>query len=113
MTSRQPAFVADGSTHASRVMPVVSCSDAELGMSTRAFVPLNESAPPYFPEAVQVVFTMEPTLPLPEASPSVVPVPSLKPYAATSPLEFGWAVTADVVLENGPKLPAASKARTS
>ena len=82
-------------------------------MSTRAFVPLNESAPPYFPAGAQVAFETVPPLPLPDASATVVPVPSLKPYAATSPLEFDGDVVADAVLENGPRLPAASSARTS
>ena len=43
-----------GFTHAESVMPYVRSSDAESATSTRSFVPSNESAPPYFPAAVQV-----------------------------------------------------------
>jgi hypothetical protein len=49
MTSRQAALTTAGFTHASSVMPVVSCSDELLGTSTRAFVPLKTSAPPSLP----------------------------------------------------------------
>ena len=53
---------------------------------TRALVPLNDSAPPYLPDADQVVFDVVPLLPVPEASPTVVPLPSLNEYAATRPV---------------------------
>ena len=55
-------------------------------MLTRAFVPLKESAPPYFPDADHVVFDVVPLFPVPEASLTVVPLPSLNEYAATRPL---------------------------
>ena len=55
-------------------------------MLTRALVPLNDSAPPYLPDADQVVFDVVPLLPVPEASPTVVPLPSLNEYAATRPV---------------------------
>ena len=55
-------------------------------MLTRAFVPLKDSAPPYLPDADQVVFDVVPLLPVPEASPTVVPLPSLNEYAATRPV---------------------------
>ena len=50
----------------------------ESATVTQALVPLNDSAPPYLPEAVQVALARVPVLPLPEASPAVVPLPSLK-----------------------------------
>src|SRR2546427_391193 len=83
MTSRQLLFTVDGFTHASKVIPVVSCKDAALLMVTCAPVPLNTSARPYLPEAVHVAPLIVPVFPLPEASATVVPVPSLNEYAAT------------------------------
>src|SRR5262249_31285341 len=41
---------------------------------------------PNLPVAAQVVFEVVPLFPLPDASVTVVPVPSSKPYAATSPV---------------------------
>src|SRR5262245_58924941 len=60
-------------------------SEAESEIVTRLLVPLNESAPPNLPPFVQVAFTREPSFPLPDASPAVVPLPSSKPNAATRP----------------------------
>ena len=68
-----------GYTHASSVMPEVSCSEAEFGIVTTAPVPLNTSALPYLPLAVHVAPLIAPWLPLPDRSVSVVPPPSLKP----------------------------------
>src|SRR3954453_14451299 len=112
MTSRQALETVDGSTQASRVTAFVTCSEAELGTFTRALVPLNESAPPYLPPAAQAAFASEPALPFPEASATVVPDPSPNPYAAPSP-EAAVFVVLLVVVEKGPRLPAASVARTS
>ena len=72
-------------TQASSVIPVVSCNDAELGMLTRAFVPLNTSALPNRPAVVQVAPLSVPVLLLPDESATVVPEPWLKEYAATRP----------------------------
>jgi hypothetical protein len=55
-------------------------------MFTRALLPLKTSAFPYFPAVVQVAFAIVPVFPFPEESATVVPVPSLNEYAATSPL---------------------------
>src|SRR3954447_7780940 len=75
-----------GLTHASSVIPELSCSEAEFGTSTRAFVPLNESAPPYLPDVVRVELTRLPALPLPELSVTVEPEGSSNEYAPTSPV---------------------------
>ncbi len=64
-------------------MPVVRSSDAASGIVTRALVPLNVSALPYFPAVVHVAFASVPEFPLPDASATVVPDPSLNAYAAT------------------------------
>ena len=64
-------------------MPLLSCSELLLGMFTRALVPLNDNAPPYLPDAVQVAFEIVPLLPFPDESWSTVPAPSLNEYAAT------------------------------
>ena len=86
MTSRHLLVVAVGFTHASSVIAEVNCSDAEFGTLTRALVPLKESAPPYLPDVDHVVLDVVPLLPVPEASPTVVPLPSLNEYAATRPV---------------------------
>ena len=66
-------------------MPVLNCNELLLGMFTRALVPLNDNAPPYLPDAVQVAFEIVPLLPFPDESPTVVPDPSSNEYAATNP----------------------------
>ena len=75
----------EGLTQASSVIPLDSCSDAEFGIVTSVLVPLNFNAPPYLPVVDQVPFATVPLLPFPEASVTVEPDPSLKPYAATRP----------------------------
>jgi len=52
-------------------------------------VPLNVRAFPVFPLVVQVALLRLPVLALPDASMVVVPIPSPKAYAATSPLPVG------------------------
>jgi hypothetical protein len=52
---------------------------------TKAFVPLKLKASPYLPAVVQVAPLMIPLFPLPEASFTIVPLPSLNAYAATRP----------------------------
>ncbi len=108
---RQPEGVELGNTHASRVIPVVSCSEGALGMVTRALVPLNVSALPNLPAAVQVAAVIVPLLLLPEESATVVPLPSLNAYAATSPAGAFRVVTL-ATPEYALRLPAASVART-
>ena len=56
-------------------------------MVTLPEAPSKESAPPYLPAGSQVAPAPDsvPSLPLPDESPTVVPVPSLKPHAPTSP----------------------------
>ena len=77
-------------------------------------MPLNTSALPYLPEFVQVAPLIVPLFPFPEASATVVPVPSLNPYAATGVIEPSGTggVAAVATAANSLKLPAASSART-
>src|SRR6266566_8523114 len=87
MAFQAPAPVtADGATQASSVMPVVSWSEDELGMLTMLLDPLNERAPPLRPLETQVALEMLPLFPLPDVSWSVLPLPWLKLYSATSPV---------------------------
>src|SRR5215470_1911080 len=111
MTSCHVLVTFVGFTHASRVIPVVRCKEAESLIVTRELVPLNTSAFPYFPPVVHVVFDNVPLLPLPEMSFTTVPVSSSKLYAATRP-EIVARVVAVAVLEYGLKFPAASVAFT-
>ena len=78
MTSRHTEVVELGLTQASRVMPVLKCSEAESLMVTSAPFPLNTSALPYLPAVVQVAAVIVPLLPVPEESDTVVPEPSVK-----------------------------------
>jgi hypothetical protein len=73
MTSRHALVTAVGFTQASRVIALVSCSDAAFGTVTRELDPLKESAPLYLPAVVLVTFARVPLLPFPEASETVVP----------------------------------------
>src|SRR5690348_11207213 len=98
MTSRQALVTLLGSTQASRVIPVVRCSEAASGMVTMEEVPLKDRASPYLPAVDQVALLIVPLLPLPDLSVTVVPVPSSKAYAATSP-GFAVGVVAVAVLE--------------
>ena len=87
-----------GLTHASSVIPALSCNEAELGTFTRALVPLNTSAPPNLPALVQVAFEIVPVFPFPEESPTDGPDLSSNEYAATNPA-VAARVLADVVFE--------------
>src|SRR5450755_1250797 len=87
----------EGLTHASSVIPLERCNEAESGIVTSALVPLNRNAPPYLPDAqaeerrrhlpdvTQVALLIVPLLPFPDASATVDPDPSSNPYAATRP----------------------------
>src|SRR6476620_4093856 len=111
ITSRQALETVVGSTQASRVIPELSCRDLLFGIVTRLLVPLKESALPYFPAVVQVALAIVPVLPLPDVSVTVVPEPSSKPYAATSPDGAAGVLTVATLLY-GPRLPTSSTART-
>ena len=65
-------------------------SDGASGTVTRLELPLKERAEPNLP-AVHVVPLAVPLFDLPEASPTVVPVLSSNPYAATRPVGGGGA----------------------
>ena len=87
-----------GSTHASNVIALVRCSEAESGIVTRELDPLKLNAPPYLP-ATQVAFAIVPLLPFPDASATVVPDPSSNAYAATGVGPLATGVVAVAVLE--------------
>jgi len=59
-----------------------------------------------------VAVPIVPALPVPDASATVVPVPSLKEYAATGDGPPPARVVAVAVFEYGPRFVAASVART-
>src|SRR5262245_39474208 len=108
MTSRQPLDADEGLTHASRVMPVLRSSDGASVIVTRALAPLNIRAFPNFPVDAHVAPLMVPVLPLPDASATVPPVPSLKENAATSPpvvVGGGEVVEGGGVVEGGAVVP--------
>src|SRR5437763_931547 len=71
-----------GYTHASRVIEFVKFNEAELATVMSDPAP-KERAFPKRPPAVHVAPLMEPTFPCPETSPTVAPLLSSKPYAAT------------------------------
>ena len=112
MIVRHPLCAAVGWIHADSVIAVLTFSDADPGIATRLFVPLKLSAAPYRPLVVHVAPLIVPVLPFPEASATVGPLPSLKPYAATSPVTCAAVVVALATLEYPPRFPAASIART-
>src|ERR1044071_2840751 len=102
-----------GITQASSVNALVRSSEAESGTVTRAVVPLKLNAPPNLPAVVRVAFAIVPVLVFPEASVTVAPLLSLKPYAAPTRVAGGGVpVVADATFEYGLKSPAASVART-
>ncbi len=68
-----------GLTHASSVIPVVRSSELLSGTVTEALVPLKLRALPNLPPASHVVPDVVPLFPVPDASPTALPVPSLKP----------------------------------
>ena len=69
------------------VMPAVRSSAGASAIDTRSFTPSNDSALPNRPAVDHAVPPASvPTLPFPETSAVVPPVPSAKVYAATSPL---------------------------
>src|SRR4051794_21054538 len=112
MTSRHALDTVVGLTQASSVMPEVSWSEVEFGTLTRSLAPLNESAPPNLPAVVRVALTIVPALPAPDESMIAGPDVSSNEYAATSPPACWAGVTAVLVFERPPRLPAASTART-
>src|SRR4051812_30005905 len=77
-TAVQAVLAAVGLTHASRVMAPVRCRDAESATVTQLLVPLKDRALPNLPAVLQVAAVIVPVFPLPEASATVVPVPSSK-----------------------------------
>ena len=78
-TAVQSGATVAGLTHASTVIPLVSLRSVLSATVTQALDPLKESALPYIPAEFQVALEMTPFRALPALSPSVVPVPSLKP----------------------------------
>src|SRR6185312_10361343 len=92
-------------------MPVVRSSVFASLTVTQLVAPSKVAALPYFPAVVQVVPLVVPLLPLPDRSVTLVPVPSLKPYDATSPVGGGGAVleTVTVTPLEVPVFPAVSR----
>src|ERR671934_2896425 len=86
-TVRQIVPSALGSTHASSVIPLGRSSEPGSGTATQSPEPSNESAEFVCPLLVQVAFAIVPTLPVPETSATVEPLPASKLYAATRPDE--------------------------
>ena len=85
-------------------MPVVRCSDGASGMLTFAFVPLNEQRlADTSRSSSRSRWRSCPVRPLPEASVTVVPVPSSNAYAATSSGIVASVVTV-ATFEYGPRL---------
>src|SRR4051812_36854779 len=80
---RHPLALA-GLTQASSVIPLVRSRLAESFTVIQLLVPLNDSALPYLPVALQVAPLIVPVFPCPERSLTVVPLPSSNEYAATS-----------------------------
>src|SRR5579884_4296935 len=85
MTTACQFVTTDGFTHDSSVTAAVRSSAAASLTVTQAFVPLNDRALPYRPDVVHAAPEIVPVFPLPEASATVLPNPSLKLYAATNP----------------------------
>src|SRR5512132_2519287 len=101
-----------GRTQPSSVMPVVRSSEFASGTLTYAFVPLKESAPPYFPLVDQVAFESVPELPVPDWSVAVGPEPASKPKAATRPGRGPLGTTAIASLDDALVFPLVSSAVT-
>jgi hypothetical protein len=78
MTSRHTFVTLDGFTQASSVIAVVRRSQDVSGMVTSAFVPLKTNPFPNLPAVVHCAALIVPVLLWPEASVTVVPLPSLK-----------------------------------
>ncbi len=68
-----------GLTQASSVIPVLRSSELLSGTVTEAFVPLKFRAVPNLPPVAHVVPEVVPLFPVPDASLTALPVPSLKP----------------------------------
>ena len=93
----------DGCTQAASVMSVVNRNSGASGIVTFALVPLKTSAPPNLPAVVHVAPLIVPVLLWPEASVTVVPLPSLKLYAATKDAaRSGKTVTVTVAVARRP-----------
>src|ERR1044072_2930509 len=84
MIVRQPLCGAVGCTQASNVIDVPRFKLVALLTNTRSFTPSKESALPNLP-VVQVAPVIDPVLPLPDTSSTVVPAFSSNEYAAARP----------------------------
>src|SRR5438067_8275253 len=109
MSTHSHPLIAVGLTQASRVIALARSSVLESATVTQLFVPLNDRALPNFPPADQVAFEIVPVFPLPEASPSVEPVPSSKLYAATRVFDVETVTVTPA--EGVSRLPLSSAAR--
>src|SRR5215831_899353 len=85
MRSLQALPTRTGFTHASNVIPVLKCNDAESFTVTSEVEPLKTSALPYLPFVVQFAVLKVPRLVFPDESATFVPVPSSNEYEAMRP----------------------------
>jgi hypothetical protein len=85
MIVRQAPLSVSGRTQAESVIPLVRSSESASGTVTTSSTPSKSSAAPMRPFGVHVALVIVPLLPVPEASATTLPVPSSKPYPATSP----------------------------
>ena len=85
-TVRHSDPVLVGFTQASRVIFWVRSREAASATVTMSLTPSNDSEPPNLPFGDHVAPEIEPLLPLPEASRSVVPLPASNEYSATGAL---------------------------
>src|SRR4051794_2617999 len=93
MTRVRHADPADGLIQASSVMPLVRSRELLSATVIQSLVPLKDTPPPNKPLTQRGPLSV-PVLPLPEASAAVVPAPSLKLQAPTSPVVLvAWGVT--------------------
>src|SRR5687768_1633477 len=67
-------------------MPPVRSSELASATVTQLLEPLNDRALPNLPAADHEVFARTPLFPRPDVSAVVLPAPSSKPYAPTSPV---------------------------
>ena len=111
MRQLEPALV--GFTQASKVIFWVTSSEALSATVTMSSTPSNDSEPPNLPFGAQVAPEMEPLLPLPEASRSVVPLPASNEYSATAGLTACAHAAVDADMPDAvERLPFASYAST-
>src|SRR4051794_32082100 len=114
MIESHPSWMTVGWIHADKVNADLTSSDVALAIRTVWEAPLKSSALAKRPWVVHDAPSITPAFPVPDASAVVVPAPSPKAQAPTSPGAEGWAapVEASTTFEYAPRLPLPSAART-